>query len=527
LSAAAIRREARAALLWGGILFLLSLVPYLVAQWNAPPGHEFNGFFYIADDATTYVAKMREGMEGAWGWTDRYITSPQPQPVALFLFYIIFGKVAGLLHIPLYAGYHLARLSGAIVLVLGARALTRACLPEGRARLAALVLALLGSGLAIAVQLLIAFIPDTSLLGQKVEALDLHLPELAGFYSILAIPHFAWAAALLAFAVVGLMGIARATSASASAWPVVWTTLVLLALCVIHPQMLFVLAPLAAAYLLLVRGGPSRWLWTALPFLVCAGPVAYYFRVLTADPVIEQWSRQWKHQAPGIISLLLALGIPLGLALLAVLRGWWRQSPELTLMGIWVGFVIALLYIPNPVNIQRRLLDGIYLPVAVLAGLAVARLRRTAAFALVAVSAVSTAFVFGISLNWGLTRQPFIYLTSGETEAMAWLAGHQGGHPPAAVLSDPDTGLYIPARSGDPVYAGHYSETVDFRARALRARDEIRAGGAALLGFMRHESITYLFFGPTERSLGGPDPSGLNSLLAVYDRDGVVIYRLT
>jgi hypothetical protein len=332
-----------------------------------------------------------------------------------------------------------------------------------------------------------------------------------------------------------MMRIARAATGREAVRAAVWAAAVLLLLCVIHPQMLFVLALLTLAYLALVRPTPSRWLWSALPFAICAGPVIYYLRVLTSDPVVVQWSRQWKHQAPGIISLLLALGIPLVLTLIAIVRGWWRERPELTLMGVWAIFVIALLYIPNPVNIQRRLLDGIYLPVAVLAGLAAERLTSTLKpgrarrrrFLLVVASAVSSALVLGISLKWGMTREPQIFRPTADFEAMSWLADHREGGPPPAVLSDPDTGLYIPARSGYRVFAGHYSETIDYSTRAARARQAIRAGGGELLAFMHDQGLTYLFFGPTERALHGPDPAALNSLVAVYDRDGVILLRLT
>ena len=77
-----------------------------------PRGKVFNGFFYIADDAATYISKMREGADGAWGWSDPYISKPVASPVGLFLFYIAWGKVAGLVHLPLVAVYHVARLTG-------------------------------------------------------------------------------------------------------------------------------------------------------------------------------------------------------------------------------------------------------------------------------------------------------------------------------------------------------------------------------------------------------------------------------
>ena len=55
------------ALLWGGAIFLVTMLPYLYAYATTPTGKVFNGFFFIADDAATYISKMREGAEGAWG----------------------------------------------------------------------------------------------------------------------------------------------------------------------------------------------------------------------------------------------------------------------------------------------------------------------------------------------------------------------------------------------------------------------------------------------------------------------------
>src|SRR5439155_22863248 len=155
----------------------------------------------------------------------------------------------------------------------------------GRARAVGVALALVGSGLGYVVALLHQ--------PAGLEALDLHLPELSGFYSVLAIPHFAWAAALMALSLTGLMRVAAGSGTVA----LTLTTPAMLALTAIHPQMLFVLAPLAA-FQLVVRPSRARtWLLSAIPFLICAPLVLYYLRVLTGDPVVVAWSRQWKHQA--------------------------------------------------------------------------------------------------------------------------------------------------------------------------------------------------------------------------------------
>ena len=535
------RRDLVVALLAGGAVFLVSLVPYLVAHANAPSGRVFNGFFFLADDASTYVAKMREGADGAWGWRDPYISRPVADPVLLFLFYLLWGKVAGLLHLSMYVGYHLARLSGAVALVAGARLLAREFLPSGRPRRIATILAVGGSGLGWVLQLLGGVSGVHELAGQKLDALELHLPELSGFYSIIAIPHFAWAAALMAFGLVALVRIADAPGTVTPWRGLAVATAALVALCFIHPQMLFVLGPLTAAYLLMNRRPLRSCLFAGIPFLVCLPLLGYFLRVLTADPVVVAWSREWRHQAPDPLGFIFGLGLPLALALIAATR-WRAASPRLRLLVVWVGLVFVMLYLPNPVNIQRRLIDGIYLPVAVLAAAGlehvvawrVARRRGILrapgpiAVLVVGLSLLMSTLVWSAGMLAALGREPIIYLDAREVAAMDWLSAHRPAGFAPAVLSHPATGLFIPARSGDRVYVGHYSETIDYLSKARIAFDAYRAGPAQAVALARSEGADYIFLGPLEQAIAGPgfDPGGLPGAEAVYDRDGVVIYRL-
>src|SRR5882762_2231216 len=118
------RQWPRFALVFAAIVAIISLLPYLLAYLWTPPGHHFAGFFFIADDATTYLAKMREGADGAWLWTDPY-TSEAHRGVFLFAFYLLLGHLAALLHLPLIAAYHLARVTGGVALVLAVDRLAR------------------------------------------------------------------------------------------------------------------------------------------------------------------------------------------------------------------------------------------------------------------------------------------------------------------------------------------------------------------------------------------------------------------
>jgi hypothetical protein len=336
----------------------------------------------------------------------------------------------------------------------------------------------------------------------------------------------------VAISLVQLMAIGRAADDRGRLRAALLAAISLLALCFIHPQMLFVLAPLALVFLVLARPPPSTWVITALPFTVCLPLLVYFLGVLNGDAVIVEWSRQWKHQAPGFISLLFGLGVPLALALYALARGAFRDSPELAVMAAWLILVVALLYIPNPVNIQRRLIDGLYMPIGMLAALGIGLLvermkgrhRRRVVFSLVSISALSTLLVLGIAFRFAAARDPMIYIDQGEVDAFAWLGDHRGAGTPPGVLSAAETGLDIPAWAGDRVYVGHYSETINYLVRARLARDAIRAGDPGLGAFMAANDVAYLFVGPNERAQG-VGAVGVE-LLRVYDHGGVRIYRL-
>ena len=85
--------EWRLPLLMGLVLAIVTAIPYAYAYAVQSPGHVFLGFFYLGDDANTYLAKMRQGWEGAWAWQNRYTTESSPTAY-LFMFWIVLGHIA-------------------------------------------------------------------------------------------------------------------------------------------------------------------------------------------------------------------------------------------------------------------------------------------------------------------------------------------------------------------------------------------------------------------------------------------------
>ncbi len=521
-------RWATFALVFAVAIAALSLLPYVLAYLWTPPGRHFAGFFFIADDATTYLAKMRQGADGSWLWNDPYTSEPHGG-VFLFSFYLLFGHLAALLHLPLIAAYHLARISGAIALVIAADRLCRRLLWPGLQRLG-LVLVILGSGAGFLAQAL----GNPSLLGSRVEALDLHLPELSGWYSILAIPHFAWATALIIAALLGLLRIAERP-----AWrAVALTSAALVALTAIHPQMIPVLGVIWIAnqgVLVLWGERPSIRALSAqaAPFLATTPLLAYNAVILFRDPTIAEWARQWRHQAPGPLSLVLGLGLPLLLAVAGMAIAWRRRDRALALMLVWPPLVVALLYLPNVANIQRRLLDALYVPIGMLAAVGLrtltARMRRARArrveAILVTACCISSVLVLAIALRFASGAFAEAYIGDDAWQAMHWLSAHHEPHDRA--LSSPGAGQLLPAWAGVQVYVGHYSETLDYFQKIRNVDAVLRPGEseATVRAFLRDNGITLLYWGPAEAATGF-QPGNQPYLQLVHQDGTVAIYRV-
>src|SRR2546426_1977099 len=519
----------RFTLVFATVIAAVLLVPYLLAYLWTPPGHHFAGFFFIADDATTYLAKMRQGADGSWLWNDPYTSEPHGG-VFLFSFYLLFGHLAALLHLPLIAAYHLARISGAIALVLAADQLCRRVLPAEFRRLA-LVLVILGSGAGFLAQAL----GNPSLFGTGVEALDLHLPEISGWYSILAIPHFAWATALIIAALLGLLRIAEAPT-----WrPMARTSAALVALTAIHPQMIPVLGVIWVAYqgVLLTWGArPSiRSLVAQLvPFLATMPLLASNASILFPDPTIAEWAHQWRHQAPSPTSLAVSLGLPLLAAMAGTVIAWRRRDRGLALLFVWPPLVLALLYLPNIANIQRRLLDALYVPIGILAAVGIrnltSRLRRPRArrieAILVTACCLSSLIVFAIALRFASGTFAEAYIGDDSWRAMQWLSAHH--QPSDRALSSPGAGQLLPAWAGVPVYVGHYSETLDYFRKIHNVSSVLKPGEpeVTVRAFLADNGITLVYWGPDE-TLTGYRPNDQPFLRPVHQDGTVTIYRVS
>jgi hypothetical protein len=464
------------------------------------------GFFFQGDDANTYLAKMREGWAGGWLWVNHYTTEASP-PALYFTAWIALGHLAAATHLSLLATFQLARVTGAVALLLAGWMFICHFVEGDAARRFALLFMAFGMGFGF----IMSAAHQPVILGLKSEALDWRMPELSAFYSILATPHFAWAAA---FQAVGIVLTLRAAAESRLGLAVL-AGAAFLADALIHAQMPLLIGGALLVALLVRRPSSRGWAGLAIALAIPAPYVLYSYWASVHVREVVLWGLEWRNNLPPeLVSLMVSLLPQLALAALAVPGIWRRRSREDVFLLAWLLLLIAILWLPNPAaNLRRRFFDGIYLALVVMAargmhGVLLPRLRslrarRLVPFGWVTISAASALVLLLAPL--GLAHDKVYSLPRPTSDAIQWL----GAQPAGVVLASDRVGLYVPAYTPDTVYVGQYSETYRYQQKAVRAYRLLTGRDRDLAQFVAANRVRYViwtdeFGGSPPVSLGEP-----------------------
>ncbi|HEY8680675.1 MAG TPA: hypothetical protein VIN01_06450 [Candidatus Dormibacteraeota bacterium] len=503
-------------LILGVALAILTLLPYVYGHLAQPPGRTFMGFFFLGDDANTYLAKMREGLDGSWVWTNKYTTEAS-SPVYFFVFWIALGHLAGLLHLPLLLTFHLARFGGALFLLYAGWVFIEYFVVDAEARRWAICFFALALGLGYVIQA----IGKPMFFGQQTDTLDWRMPELTAFYSILALPHFAWAAAFQALAAVLTLRAADKGSLKLGflgglAW---------LGEASIHAQMPILVGGAIVVAVLYRRVSARGYLAVALSLAMVA-PYVLYSYVELHNPEVSRWSGQWRNNfAPDLLSLGLALAPQLLLAALALPRMLRRRSRGDIFLLAWLVLLSVILWAPTPAdNLRRRFFDGVYLPLVVMAAegmyaVLVPRLKGRARglvpFGYVSFAAVGSIFLLLAPLL--VATNSAYSIPTGEYQALQWLSPRPAG----VVLTSDRLGLMVPAYTSDTVYVGQYSETFNWAAKTQEA-DDLLHGRTDMAAFVTAHHVRYVIW--PEADTTTPPPASLGA--PAYTAPGVLVFQL-
>lgn len=521
--------EWRWAAAFAAAVMALTTAPYLAGVAAQTPEWRFGGHVIGVEDGNAYLARMAQGARGAWRVTPVYTAEPQPG-VWLYTFYVLLGKLAGPDHAARLLAFHAARVvCGGLALLVSYRFLAE-FLPFIRQRRLGLVLVGLGGGLGW----LLALTGQGGLLGSL--PLDFFSPEAYTFLSLYALPHLAASRALL---LLGVLAYLRGRG--------VWAGLAWLGVALIQPIHVLAIWAVAAMemflpYLSPPRSGEGagrfrlreRWRVALAAVALPAPVVVYTVAAFTLDPVLRAWNTQSHLSSPHPVHYLLgyALWLAPGVCGWRVLQ---RRPALARWTAAWLVTVPVLLYLPLP--IQRRLAEGVQLPLVILAvlGLTVALRRRWLTRAVAGASAMTALFL--VAGGWAAASRPAppIFHAADQIAVFNWVtarveaSGRQSmANRVPAGLGAYLTGNLLPAYTPLPAYLGLTTETVAFAEKRERvaAFFQPETRDADRRRWLAEGGVRYVFIGPPERALGAFDPGSAPYLTRRFASGEYAVYEV-
>jgi len=526
------RRERRWALAFALLVMLALTLPYLLGYARQGEDWAFTGFLYGVEDGNSYIAKMLRGYAGDWLFRTPYTAQPQGGAVVL-LPYLLLGKLTAppAQHEQLVALYHLFRYAAGVLAVLATYDFAALFLKRVDLRRWATALATLGGGLGW----LLVILGQGNLLGSL--PLDFYSPESFGFLALFGLLHLALGRALLLWGLVAYLRPAPESPRFLDR-PGVKTGLLWLALGLVQP--LFVVVGWAVigahALALLVRGyvrdhqmswgthlRPLTW-----PLLLSAPMVVYTAVHFQLDPFLAAWTAQNLLPSPHPLHYLLAYGLVLPPAVFGA-RALIRQDARRGwLPAAWVVVLPLLVYFP--INVQRRLAEGVWVALVVLAIVGIeafAKERAGLVRAVLAALVLPTSlllWVGGFQAAWS-PAEP-VFRPSEELAAFEQLAtvAEEG----EVVLAAYSTGNALPAWAPLRVVAGLGTESIGWPGLEMRIAGFYQSGtgDAERLALLSEFGVSYVFWGPEERALGDWWPASADYLRSVVEVGEYAVFEV-
>ncbi len=520
------RQEWLWATAWAIVILIITSLPYLFGAAISTSTSQFSGFVIGLEDGNSYLTKMQQGRAGYWLFRLAYTPEPH-QAEPFFLFYILLGKIARLTNLPNTLAFHMSRLVTIPAGLLAFYYFVAYFTEQVRAR----QLALLIYGLTGGLGWLWFMLGGPAELGRM--PVDLWVPDASFFLTALTYPHLPLAQGLLLLlSITGLEFVRhgqKQTGFVAAGCG--------LAVSLIHPHSLPVISLILGLYILrqhykqkwpLFMGATRLAIITlpALPYLL------YVFVVFNRNPAFVAWRVQSLTYSPAPLHYLLGFGFTLVFAVVGLGVTWQQVNPRYHFLQVWAISVPLLIYLP--IALQRRFLDGYQAPLAVLGTIGLlwiiekinSRFWQTG---------IVTLILAGMSLTNGLLvmgavttiaqRPNTVFIPTAEVEAAYWLAERTDQ---TVVLASYQTGNYLPTVANVRAFVGHGPETMrsdEKQAQVKTFFNEV-TDEAWRLALLNRFDIRYVYYGPTEQTLGGYRPQQAPYLRQVYNNGPVQIYQV-
>lgn len=510
---------------------VVTTLPYLYALIHQGSDWRFSGFLIGSDDGNSYIAKMLLGAKGDWLFRTPYTPYLQQGFLAFFPYYLL-GKLSfgATPHTQLLIWFQLFRLSGGFVFILATYDFVSIFIKEIKLRRLALSVITLGGGLAF-----LSLVGLGSLWGWRLP-LEFYSPETFGFLEIYSLPHLAFSRAFLLWGLKYFLVEYVDTE---------WKTRIIggvFLLSVGFMQPLTVVTGWSVMLVYLVALVITNWIrrnhdwkdwrkyfWRGFWLVLISSPmVLYNFVSFQVDPVLRSWQTQNIISSPPFTDYLLGFAVLLPLVVVGIIYAIKKWDSKFLLLFSWIVLFPILAYAPY--NLQRRLPEGIWVALAILAVFGfsmLAGLWRKLSWAWLAISFTPLLVILaGGIISAGNLSTP-LFLPVSEVQAFEYFA--KTAAKSSVVIASFETSNALPAWAPVTVMIGHGPESTNLKqiqpqVESFYHRD---TPDTERVDLIKKFNIKYIFVGPAEIQMGNWDPGSVSWTQLVFQEKGYSIFKVS
>lgn len=348
-------RENRFLIIFSIFVIFITSIPYWMGFNLQNDLYDFSGFIIGVGDGNSYLAKMMLGANGEWLFTTPYTAYPQMKFFAFFP-YLLLGKLASNPEqtLQLIALFHLFRWVGIVFLIIETFRFSSIFVKDRNTSVLITVLLVLGGGLG---WLAIIF---PGIVNHRLP-LEFYSPETFGYLSVFSLPHLLFGRAFLYKSFRTLLLNVDNPSVTKKQFLMSGSSLLLSG--IFQPINLFIGWFVMGVFFLAKSIREKTYLKNVKNYIfwiLPSSPLFFYnYFSFLFDPYLSTWQGQNRILSPPVIDYLLAYGLGVLFLILVYKKGLSHMINNRLFLNSWIILIPVLVYFP--INIQRRLTEGVWL----------------------------------------------------------------------------------------------------------------------------------------------------------------------
>lgn len=521
------------------ITVIITAAPYLYGYLTKPSGSTYVGVHHLTPgDTNVWLSMIEQTKQGHNIFINLYTSEPQNRIYTNPLWLSI-GWLAKIFNLSNLLALHVSRSLWIILFIIVIYIFLCYFFKEVLKRKIILLIILFSSGLGL------FFNPFLFNLKRIIEhPVDTWVPESITFLTLYHTPHITASLTLIVFTFL-LMLMALDNN------KVIYSILAGLASLLLfwfHPFNLPTIYLVTGIFILIKFVLSGRIIWSyikhyLLLIIISLPSIFYLFWMAKTDWVIRNWSAQNILPSPSFWMYLIGYGLLWLLALIAIVKIFKNLQQKEFFLYAWLVTSLFLIYIP--LNFQRRMVEGLHIPLTIFAGLGILyildylkkpRFQGKKVINSLPILLVISSIVFLPLTNIQILAQDFYlystkktlpyYLSKGQTESFDWIKNNVLIN--EIIISSYYMGNYIPAYTGRIVYIGHGPQTINWTKKLEIIdwffKDDQNDEGK--YKFLKENKISYLYYSEKEKEIGDYSPAKRGYLQEVFNNNEVKIYRV-